>query len=393
MDNKDYKLFTLEDFLSDDFFIASVKSPVRQSTAFWQDFVASDPPNISEYLVARRYIESSNEILPFITDREISLLWDNIVAETGLNKPERRPRRKYMLYPAAVAASVLMLFALWPSDDVTRHVEICEYACAKADSTESREAKLILSDAKTVVITDKEAEIRYDDSKITVSRSQIPKEESAKYNQLIIPKGKMSRLTLSDGTKVWVNANTRIVYPAEFTGKQREIYVDGEIFLDVVHDDRPFIVRTKGLNVEVMGTRFNVCAYDKGELERIVLVEGSVRVANKAGDNKRVLEPKQMYEAAGGETRVEEVDVRKYASWIEGLYYFDRERLENVARLLSDYYGVSIVCSEKTGGFACSGKLDLKSDLDEVLLGLSLSLPVVCEHVGDDMYIIVLKND
>ena len=286
-----------------------------------------------------------------------------------------------------------MLFALWPSDDVTRHVEICEYACAKADSTESREAKLILSDAKTVVITDKEAEIRYDDSKITVSRSQIPKEESAKYNQLIIPKGKMSRLTLSDGTKVWVNANTRIVYPAEFTGKQREIYVDGEIFLDVVHDDRPFIVRTKGLNVEVMGTRFNVCAYDKGELERIVLVEGSVRVANKAGGNKRVLEPKQMYEAAGGETRVEEVDVRKYASWIEGLYYFDRERLENVARLLSDYYGVSIVCSEKTGGFACSGKLDLKSDLDEVLLGLSLSLPVVCEHVGDDMYIIVLKND
>ena len=393
MDNKDYKLFTLEDFLSDDFFVASVKSPVRESIAFWQDFVASDPPNISEYFVARRYIESSNEILPFITDQEISRLWENIAAETGLNKPERRPRWKYMLYPAAVAASVLLLFALWPSNDGARHVEIYEYACAKSDSTESREAKLILSDAKTVVITDKEAEICYDDSKITVSQSQIPKEESAKYNQLIIPKGKMSRLTLSDGTKVWVNANTRIVYPAEFTGKQREIYVDGEIFLDVVHDDRPFIVRTKGLNVEVMGTRFNVCAYDSRKLERVVLVEGSVQVADNTGGNKRVLEPKQMYEVAGGETRVEEVDVRKYASWIEGLYYFDRERLETVARLLSDYYGVSIVCSEKTGGFTCSGKLDLKSDLDEVLLGLSLSLPVTCEHVKDDMYIIVLKND
>ena len=72
MDNKDYKLFTLEDFLSDDFFVASVKSPVRESVAFWQDFVASDPPNISEYFVARRYIESSNKILPFITDQEIS---------------------------------------------------------------------------------------------------------------------------------------------------------------------------------------------------------------------------------------------------------------------------------------------------------------------------------
>lgn len=112
MDNKDYKLFTLEDFLSDDFFVASVKSPVRESVAFWQDFVASDPPNISEYFVARRYIESSNEILPFITDQEISRLWENIAAETGLNKPERRPRWKYMLYPAAVAASVLLLFAL-----------------------------------------------------------------------------------------------------------------------------------------------------------------------------------------------------------------------------------------------------------------------------------------
>ena len=240
--------------------------------------------------------------------------------------------------------------ALWPSNDGARHVEIYEYACAKADSTESREAKLILSDAKTVVITDKEAEICYDDSKITVSQSQIPKEESAKYNQLIIPKGKMSRLTLSDGTKVWVNANTRIVYPAEFTGKQREIYVDGEIFLDVVHDDRPFIARTKGLNVEVMGTRFNVCAYDSRKLERVVLVEGSVQVADNTGGNKRVLEPKQMYEVAGGETRVEEVDVRKYASWIEGLYYFDRERLETVARLLSDYTESRSFAARKRAG-------------------------------------------
>ena len=103
MNAKDYRLFTLEDFLSDDFFVASVKSPVRESVAFWQDFVASDPPNISEYFVARRYIESSNKILPFITDQEITRLWDNIAAETGLNKPKQFPRWKYVLYPAAVA--------------------------------------------------------------------------------------------------------------------------------------------------------------------------------------------------------------------------------------------------------------------------------------------------
>ena len=392
MNAKDYRLFTLEDFLSDDFFVASVKSPVRESVAFWQDFVASDPPNISEYFVARRYIESSNKILPFITDQEISRLWDNIAAETGLNKPKQFPRWKYVLYPAAVAASVLLLFALWPGDQ-SLHGEIYEYACAKTDSIAGKEAKLILSDARTVVITDKEAEICYDESKITVSQSEIPKEESAKYNQLIIPRGKMSRLTLSDGTKVWVNANTRIVYPAEFTGKQREIYVDGEIFLDVVHDNRPFIVRTKGLNVEVMGTRFNVCAYDNREMERIVLVEGSVRVVDNASRNKTVLEPEQMYEAAGGEARVEEVDVRKYASWIDGLYYFDKEKLETVTRRLSDFYAVSIVCSERAGGFVCSGKLDLKNDLGDVLQGLSLSMPVNCEHVGDDMYIIVLKDN
>lgn len=392
MNDNDYNLFTLEDFLSDDFFIASVKNPVRESISFWQDFVASDPPNISEYFVARRYVESSNEILPFITDQEISRLWDNIAAETGLNKPKRFLRRKYVLYPTVAAASVLLLFALWTAINNPPHGEIYEYACAKTDSAGSKETKLILSDAKTVVITDKEAEIRYDDSKITVSRSEIPKEESAKYNQLIIPKGKMSRLTLSDGTKVWVNANTRVVYPAEFIGKQREIYVDGEIFLDVVHDDRPFIVRTKGLNVEVMGTRFNVCAYDSRKLERIVLVEGSVRVADNAGRNKTVLEPEQMYEASEGGTRVEKVDVRKYASWIEGAYYFDKEKLETVARRLSDYYDVPIVCSERAGGFICSGKLDLKGNLDDVLQGLSLSMPVTCEHVGDNMYIIVLKD-
>lgn len=76
---------------------------------------------------------------------------------------------------------------------------------------------------------------------------------------MVIPRGKRSVLTFSDGSKVWVNAGTRVIYPTEFEKDKREIYVDGEIYIEVARDEeRPFYVRTKDMNVRVLGTKFNV---------------------------------------------------------------------------------------------------------------------------------------
>lgn len=390
---KDYIYYSLEDFLTDDFFIASVRTPSLESNAFWERYIASTPPNISEYYAAKRYLESSNSILPIISDAEIAQIWENIAAETGAGRRKRHLRLRPLIISASVAASVAVVLIAWPLLRSGQQEGIYEFAGAHTEIADTGETQLILSDAKTITIAEKTADISYEETAIKVVEEEISKEESAKYNQLVIPKGKMSRLTLADGTRVWVNANTRIVYPVEFTGKNREIYVDGEVYLDVAHNDKlPFVVKTRDMEVVVLGTTFNVSSYEGKDMHQVVLVEGSVRIQDPKGRSKTILEPDQMFEMENGEARVKEVDVRKYISWKDGLYFFDREKLVNVAQRLSDYYGARIICSERAGAFLCSGKLDLKDNLSAVLGGLMKTMPITYEHAEDDTYLIVLRK-
>ena len=99
------------------------------------------------------------------------------------------------------------------------------------------------------------------------------------FNQIIVPPGKRTNVVFADGTKICVNAGTRVVYPEVFLDDSREIYVEGEIYLEVFRDEsRPFIVRTEKMNVRVLGTTFNISAYKNQTESSVVLVEGKVEV-------------------------------------------------------------------------------------------------------------------
>lgn len=101
----------------------------------------------------------------------------------------------------------------------------------------------------------------------------------AKYNQIITAKGKRSQLQLSDGTMLWVNSATRVIYPTQFSETEREIYVDGEIYIEVAKENkRKFIVKTKDFSVQVLGTKFNVSSYENNAISKVLLVEGKVSV-------------------------------------------------------------------------------------------------------------------
>ena len=150
------------------------------------------------------------------------------------------------------------------------------------------EIQLVLSD-KLIPISGQESQIEYD-AKGTVAvnsekiadvslNSANSSKRLPEFNQLIVPNGKRSTLILEDGTKLWVNAGSRIVYPVTFADKKREIYVNGEVFLEVTPDKkRPFIVKTKEMDVQVLGTSFNVMAYETDESSSVVLVTGAVQV-------------------------------------------------------------------------------------------------------------------
>ena len=171
--------------------------------------------------------------------------------------------------------------------------------------------------------------------------------DTNKNNELIIPKGGEYQVMLADGTKVWLNSASRLIYPQSFMGKERRVVLSGEAFFDVAHDaERPFIVETSRMNVKVLGTRFNVNDYDDNEEVSTTLVNGSVEIVSGDQQVFRLVPGEQAY---GKENELEkrEVNVRLYTSWIDGKFLFNNTELEEIAKQISRWYDVEIFFSSE----------------------------------------------
>ena len=225
--------------------------------------------------------------------------------------------------------------------------------------------EIILNQNVTVQLNN--GQIFYTDSTNT---EKILEANNIQTSKLIVPDGKRSFLVLADGSKVWINSGTELEFPTEFSGKTREIKVDGEIYIDVVRSDKqPFIVHTSNLDVQVFGTRFNVSAYTSDKTSSVVLVNGKVEV--KARDNKSIrMNPNEMVEFRDGSINKENVDVSLYTSWVEGVFIFDRTPASELFKKVGRYYNVSFenVESDKR----ITGKLYLSENLQDVLSSISL---------------------
>lgn len=162
-------------------------------------------------------------------------------------------------------------------------------------------------------------------------------------NEVYVPRGAEFNLVLSDGSHVWLNSDSRLRYPSVFRGDVREVEVSGEVFFEVARDERsPFVVKVEGLEVVVLGTKFNV---NTRVAERIqtTLVEGQVAVNLPAGQSV-VLEPGEMASAnvVSGEVRSEQVNVQKYVAWRYGRFCFEEATMEEIMRELALWYDVEV---------------------------------------------------
>lgn len=226
---------------------------------------------------------------------------------------------------------------------------------------------------------------------LTEEATIINEQQTAVFHQLLVPAGKRSSITFSEGTKIWVNANSRVVYPAEFEKEKREIYVEGEVFLEVAENvDRPFYVRTQEFEVRVLGTSFGIRAYEDEMEQGVVLVSGKVNVKTK-DRQETVLTPNDRYVLQNGKPVVKLVDVYEYISWKDGVLCFERSCIGDILTRLEKYYGVEIDYTSEVKGISCSGKLELKNDLKEVLESLTKTAPIRYESV--DNKIKVMKKE
>lgn len=154
-------------------------------------------------------------------------------------------------------------------------------------------------------------------------------------------RGSQYRLTLSDGTRVWLNAESKISYPAVFSGEERRVRISGELFFDIQPSEIPFILEAGGSEIRVLGTEFNVRSYDGEKVSRTTLISGKLEVAY---DGQYVmLEPgEQAVMQHGGFIVKQEADITKSVAWKHGHIAFDDERLEDIMEQLKRWYDIDV---------------------------------------------------
>ena len=167
---------------------------------------------------------------------------------------------------------------------------------------------------------------------------------------ITVPAGQRVNLDLPDGSNVWLNAGTKMQYPVSFMTGKRDVILDVEAYFEVVHNEKtPFVVHTNTLDIEVLGTKFNVEGYsDKDDFE-VTLMEGSVRVASRIGlgDTLMLKPDSKACLQKDGRLKVIPVDDYNPYRWKEGLICFRNESFLSIMSDLEKYFGVSIVVENK----------------------------------------------
>ena len=219
----------------------------------------------------------------------------------------------------------------------------------------TRKAYLIMGDGTSVSVENQQQRLleEKDGTKINVQKEHITyenaianKKSALIYNELVIPRGGEFSLTLSDGTVVYLNAESKLRFPVQFDGNNRIVELEGEGYFQVVHDENaPFVVKTAGMNVQVLGTEFNVSAYTEDTVIQTTLVNGSVRVSSNDSDKTVVLKPGEQVECRrqGNGLQVRDVDVSSVIAWKDGRLRFEEKPLCEVMKSVARWYDVEVV--------------------------------------------------
>ncbi len=279
----------------------------------------------------------TGEDFQFIQETKI-LLKDQLVRPSSI--------RKFSLAAwISVAASILLLgagiwiyYGLSSSDESSTASTLVDSGIQPGRN----KATLILSDGQKMELSAEQHGIKVSEDGIRYLNGTPLTVISERRNvTLSVPKAGQYQLTLGDGTKVWLNADSRLDYPLQFEGNRRVVRLEGEGYFEVRHDkNKPFIVQFNGNEVEVLGTSFNVQAYPGMKDNRTTLVEGSVRIRNEEKISQ-VLKPNQQGVISAKEIKVRPVNVEQYTLWKDGIFVWDKQEIRSIIPQLERWYDIT----------------------------------------------------
>lgn len=194
------------------------------------------------------------------------------------------------------------------------------------------------------------------------------------YQTLFVPAGQRAELTLADNTKVWLNAKSKLTYPTHFEKGNREVTLDGEAYFDVTHSkEQPFVVKTNKMNIEVLGTEFNIIDYTGYNISEVSLLKGSVRLKTNSNNISHILKVNENVQLRNGKLYSSPISDFDYYKWKEGLLCFNNETVESIIEKLQLYFDVTInVKKQELLKHRYTGKFRTKDGVEQVLKVLQL---------------------
>ena len=298
-------------------------------------------------------------------------MWRAIEAYRGAGSNLRR-RMPVWRWAAAIALPLLAGgLALWltrePEREPVARTAVIEGGSPRAVLIMAQGERIDLTQPADTVLECGGVAIRLDSA---CGVSVRPTEPAARveYNTIVVPRRGEYRVVLADSTVVHLNSESELRFPTAFAGGERRVYLKGEGYFDVATDAaRPFVVAAGGTDIRVLGTRFDVNAYDSAAV-RTTLAEGSVRVCDQASGRTATLVPGQLAEWRDGSFITREVNVDAVLAWIDGKFYFeDGATLEAIADQLRRWYDIEFFfASERVKRFMFAGVIKKDYTANEI---------------------------
>jgi ferric-dicitrate binding protein FerR (iron transport regulator) len=300
-------------------------------------------------------------------------------------KSIQKTKRKRVIVWTSAAAVFFLFIGLTILFEIAGQTGIRNYTKTGSQLFTSAHTKLVLSGQKEIEIVSQESEIVYSSNGTQInikdqndlSQPVLPKQDE--FNTLIVPYGKRSRVTLPDNTIVWLNSGSKLIYPVRFTADKREVFLEGEAIFEVSrNEEHPFFVLTNQLDVKVLGTVFNLSAYNDDKTVKTVLETGSVELRYKSNflglQLKKEMIPGTMavYDPSEKSIVQTKVNTENHTSWKDGYFIFDQQSLEGIAKKLSRYYNVPIEFEDpELASETFTGYLDLRESAMNVMYMIS----------------------
>lgn len=380
MNDDRYIEYTTDEFVLDEGFIQWVLHPDKDKDKSWAEFLGSYPEKRIQVQEAAFIIKAMQPVEDDVPDEKLDGILKRIYADSCV-------RKKKVIYNTLRIAAVLVIFigvaGILFLNDHLHH----RFPMASADTRDHNQGMVILSDGSSVKFDTKETVINQtaagnlliNNDTIKVA-AHAKKSDPAALNQIIIPYGKRSEVALADGTHVWLNSGSQLEYPAKFTGNTRQVYLSGEAFFDVKPDPgRPFYVITKEVKISVLGTRFNVSAYNEDQTMQTVLLQGKVNIRkNSLLSRAEELIPgeRMVFNRESKIFSKDKVDTQYVTSWVYGYLIFENEPTPAIFKKLERYYNQTILSEKGLDEITFSGKLDLKDNLKDVLENIAFASSV-----------------